>query len=238
VVLVMRALLTGVAAAGLVLAALPAEPSRAPAPPRGLERRRSLRAIAVRATDRLVPSARARRRDLQLPGLLDRLASALRAGRAIGPAFADVARAVPAPLGEEVRPIARTIEQGAPLVDALRGWAESHPTAADVQLVTAALTVGAGSGGEVARAVDGVTATLRERHQVRAELRALATQAQASAVVLAAAPVAFALLVATIEPGAIVFLLTTPLGLACLTGGVLLDLAGVVWMVRITRSAA
>ena len=115
-------------------------------------------------------------------------------------------------------------------------WAGSDGASRDVRLVAAALTIGAGSGGEVARAVDGVAVTLRERHEVLAEARALATQARASAAVLATAPLVFALLVATVEPDAIAFLFTTPLGVGCLVLGLGLDVAGWLWMARITRS--
>ena len=84
----------------------------------------------------------------------------------------------------------------------------------------------------MARAVDRVAATLRERRELRAEVRALATQARASAGVLAVAPLAFAALVSTIEPGVVGFLVTTPVGLACLAVGLGLDGLGALWMAR------
>jgi tight adherence protein B len=78
---------------------------------------------------------------------------------------------------------------------------------------------------------------LRERREVAGEVRALATQARTSAGVLAVAPLAFTGLVSTIEPGAVAFLVTSPLGLACLLLGLALEALGAVWMTRITRSA-
>ena len=187
--------------------------------------------------ERARPSIRRARRDAQLPEALDRLASALRAGVAIGPAVIEVAHELAEPLGAELREVARAIEHGAPVRAALATWSGAADSSPDVQLVAAALTVGAGAGGEVARAVDGVGATLRERHELRAEVQALATQARASAAVLAVTPVLFAVLVATIEPLAIAFLVTTPVGLACLMAGLGLEGLGVWWMARITRSA-
>jgi tight adherence protein B len=89
----------------------------------------------------------------------------------------------------------------------------------------------------VARAVDRTAATLRERQELRGEVRALATQARASAAVLALAPLAFAGLVATIEPAATTFLVASPVGWACLGGGLVLELVGAVWMSRITGGA-
>jgi tight adherence protein B len=55
--------------------------------------------------------------------------------------------------------------------------------------------------------------------------------------VLATAPLLFTALVATIEPSAAAVLVTTPIGLACLVGGLGLEAVGALWMHRIVRSA-
>jgi tight adherence protein B len=233
--------LAGMGAAALVIAA------GASAPPRRWPGRRAdggppgsvdgWRASFDTVLDRALPQRRLRRRDAQLPDALDRLASALRGGRAIGPAIAELAVTSPEPLAGELRPVALALDRGAPVAVALRSWAAAAGASADVHLVVAALALGAQAGGEVARAVDRVAATLRERREVHAEVRALATQARASAAVLAIAPLAFAGLVSTIEPAAVAFLVTSPLGLVCLLAGLALEAAGAVWMGRITRSA-
>jgi tight adherence protein B len=227
-------MLVGGMVAVLVLSLMGPTPRRCPATSPAPIRERAPRQRWLDALDRM-PGVRRHRRDRQLPDALDRLGSSLRAGEAVGAALVALAGEVAEPLGVELRALARSIEHGAPVADALAAWAASDHASRDVRLVAAALTIGAGSGGEVARAVDGVAATLRERHEVLAEARALATQARASAAVLAAAPVAFAVLVATVEPGAIAFLLTTPVGVGCLIAGIGLDLIGVLWMARITR---
>ena len=234
-------LLTGGVAALAVVMALggwgrPA-PRRLPHPAVGARRPRPWREVGRAVIERVAPSIRQARRDAQLPGAIDRLASALRAGTAIGPGLIEVAGDLGEPLGAELREVARAIEHGTAVGAALATWSASPGASPDVRMVAAALTLGAGAGGEVARAVDGVGATLRERHELRAEVRALATQARASAAVLAVAPLLFAGLVATLEPHAIAFLVTTPAGLACLTSGVALEGLGMWWMARITRSA-
>ncbi len=87
----------------------------------------------------------------------------------------------------------------------------------------------------MARLIDAVAASLRERREVEAEAAALATQARASAGVLAAAPIVFAFLAAAADPEAGAFLLSTGPGLACLLGGVALLAVGGLWMARIVR---
>ncbi len=177
-------------------------------------------------------------RDLQLPGAVERIASAVRSGAALGPALVDVAELSDGPLGEELRMVAARIRHGAGVDAALAGWSSHADASPDVVLVASALGLGAESGGQVARAIDAVAATLRERRELRGEVRALATQARSSAWVLAAAPLLFAALVASIEPGALRFLLTTPVGVGCLLAGLLLDAAGTMWMARIVREAS
>lgn len=178
------------------------------------------------------------RRDAQLPGALERLASDLRAGSALGPALIALGDSTAQPLGDELRHVGAEVRHGASLVSALDRWADRRRASSDVRLAAAALGLGAEAGGEVARSVDRVAATLRERHELRAEVHALATQARASAGVLAVAPLGFTALVAAVEPGAVRFLTATPLGAACLLGGIGLDAAGAAWMARILRSAA
>ena len=73
---------------------------------------------------------------------------------------------------------------------------------------------------------------------ILSELRALSSQARLSALVLAAAPVAFALLSAAADPRTTTFLFVDGAGRLCLVAGFTLDLGGAVWMARITRAAA
>jgi tight adherence protein B len=131
--------------------------------------------------------------------------------------------------------VARTAEASG-IVSALEAWAQARPVAA-VRLAVAALCLGAETGGAQARAIDGVAATLRQRLGVAAEARALASQARASAAVMAVAPVAFCALTSATDPRVAAFLLRSPGGIAVLGAGLLLDTAGAVWMARITSTA-
>jgi tight adherence protein B len=178
------------------------------------------------------------RRDGQLPEALERMASSLRGGRSVGGALLDVAAATDAPLGPELQRAASALDHGADLDHALAGWRSTAPATPDLALAVTAIGLGGDAGGEVARALDRVAATLRERRELRAEGRALATQARASAGLLTIAPLAFAAIVSTIEPGIPEFLLTTPVGLVCLAVGLALDGVGALWMARIVREAA
>jgi tight adherence protein C len=104
-------------------------------------------------------------------------------------------------------------------------------------LAAAALALGSEIGGAAARSLDGVADTLRDRNGLQHEVRALSSQARASAVVIGLAPFVFSIVVALTDPGSIAFLLGSPVGLACLTCGLAADALGAWWMRRIVTRA-
>lgn len=192
-------------------------------------------AAAPAGARRLAASRQRSRREAQLPVALERLATGVRAGSTLRQAFLDTAQATPQPLGGDLRAVASEVAHGAGLPEALTRWGDHPGASATTRLAAGALGLAAASGGEVARSVDRVASTLRERREVQAEVRALATQAKASALVLGIAPVGFTALVAGIEPAVVGFLFTSPTGLACLMAGMALDALGAMWMGRILR---
>ena len=176
-----------------------------------------------------------RMRGRQLPEALDAVATALRGGASL-PAAVQSAAGVGAPLGAELHALSESVAAGRPLDEALDRWAAAAGDTA-TGLAAAALTVAARVGGPGARAVDGASASLRDRLDADAEAASLATQGRASALVLTLAPVAFAVLLSGVDPRAGHFLLGSPAGWACVTVGVGLDAVGAWWMGRLVRSA-
>lgn len=173
-----------------------------------------------------------------LPALLESVAGKLRAGASLSAAVASSADDGTGSglLDADLRVLAQRVAHGQPFRDAVESWAERR-SVADVGLVAAALVLGAEVGGTRARALDGVATTLRDRRALAAEVDALSSQARASAVVLMGAPILFAALGLLSDPDVSAFLLRTPAGLGCLLGGLALDAAAGVWMVRIAGSA-
>jgi tight adherence protein B len=150
-------------------------------------------------------------------------------------ALDEAGSAIDPPLGPELAAVARAAAHGLPLTEALDGWTAAHDDPG-TRLAATALALATAVGSAPARAIDGVAATLRERLDLAAERRALATQARTSALVLSLAPLAFAALLVSADSAAADFLLGTPAGLVCLVAGVALDAAGMWWMVRLSRS--
>jgi len=174
------------------------------------------------------------KRRSQLPQALERLASAMRSGSSLPVALGEAGRATSDPLGPELAALALGASEGQPIAAVLDGWTRQHDDPG-TRLAATALVLATVVGVAPARAVDGVAATLRERLEVSAERRALASQARTSAVVLSAAPLLFALLLGMSDGAAGRFLLHSRAGWVCLAVGLGLDALGAWWMACLTR---
>ena len=184
----------------------------------------------------LLWSARRRRERLvveALPEFLERVARSLRAGLSTVAALAEAAPTA-GPLSADLGQVTADLTAGQPLEDALERWRRGCGLA-EVNLATAALCIGAATGGRRAPAVDGVAATLRDTRAAEAELASLAQQGRLSGILIALLPLCFVALSAMVDAGALTDLYGTPLGLFCLGAGTALNVAAFVWMRRITR---
>jgi len=191
--------------------------------------------LALAAGWRMAPVIRGRRAAAEfeagLPSSIDQLVAQLASGSSLLQAMqgaADQSGPVAADLGTVV---ARH-QRGAGVQAALDRWAHERP-GTGVGLVADALALSGSSGGSQVGALEGVGATLRERQTLKGEVRALGSQARTSALVLVATPVAFAAVVAIVDPRIGHLLVGTPLGWACIAAGCLLDGAGAWWMARL-----
>ena len=173
--------------------------------------------------------------EAQLPGFLEAIARGLRTGLQLGPAAIEAASSTPPPLRCEVAPLAAELGRGLRSADAFDRWARHRP-GSGAGLAAAAMAFAATAGGARARAIDGVAATLRDRAALEAEVRSLTSQVRASAMMIAALPVGFMVMSASVSDHSAGFLFTTRLGLAILACGLGLDVIGGLWMRRIVNS--
>ena len=125
--------------------------------------------------------------------------------------------------GQEVpRSLVRQVRLGVALQDALDSWAAESVDPL-LGLVADALAIAQRTGGSQERALDAVVAAARDREALRREVRALASQARASAAVMVLMPMAFALIVAVLDPRVARFYVGTALGPLAVGVGLALD---------------
>jgi len=195
-------------------------------------------AVAVVGLRRRRHTAEQSRLDESLPELVHRLARSVRAGETVRSALVDAGRAADGPLGRELGPVARSLERGSSLRDALSDWRDAAERPG-IDMVVRTCVLAQESGGSAAAALDGLASTLLDGLEVRAEARALVTQATTSMWVMIGLPPLGALVFAMIDPRVAHVLTSTTSGRLCLLVGLALDGAGAwVGSVLVRRSVA
>lgn len=167
--------------------------------------------------------------------LLDELARRVRAGGSLADALAVVTAESGWSASAPLQAAARRHRRGLAVAEAYRPMADDTDPA--IALVGATVCAVARFGGRSGLALDTAAAALRERHAVRAEVRAQAATARLSALVLVVLPVGFGSWTLLTDPDARAFMLGTPTGWAVTGAGLALDGAGAWWMRRLVAAA-
>jgi tight adherence protein B len=162
----------------------------------------------------------------------DLVAAELTAGRPPGAALAAAAERWP-PLVAAVE----AVRLGADVPDALRRIAEQHPGAADLRWVAGAWQVAHRSGHGLASALERTAEGLRARRRTRRLVDSELASARATARLVACLPLAVLAMGAGAGSDPWRFLLTTPVGWACLAAGVALIGLGLWWIERLADRA-
>lgn len=194
--------------------------------------------FAALALPRLVLAAAADRRRAafadQLEGTLQLVAGSLRAGYGLAQAFSTVAQEAPRPTSDEFGRVVVETRVGRDQTAALRAVA-TRMRNQDFAWVTDAIDIQREVGGNLAEVLDAVAATIRDRNQIRRQVRALSAEGRISAVVLVSLPIAAATLISLVNPGYLEPLLDSTGGKVAITVGVVLMVIGIVWIRRIVK---
>lgn len=174
---------------------------------------------------------RATRVDEALPVMLDGLAAALRAGASLGNAIDDLEP--PPPLLDAVEAMRTATALGATRGEALDVFAR-HAATDRAGVIAAAISLGVESGGDLPRMLEVLAQASRDRARIAREARVASTQARMSAWVVAALPLVFLFLTGAASREQMHLLLRTPVGWALLSAGGLLEVAGLLWMRKLS----
>jgi tight adherence protein B len=194
---------------------------------------RALRRRADRAADARAAAA--------VEALCGTLAADLRAGRPPHAALAEAVDAAgwrgSAELTEAAHLLSSAARFGGDVPQALRAAAGQRSGLRGLAAVAACWQVAVDGGAGLAAALDRVAAALRAESDQREDLRAQLAGPRSTAVLLALLPLFGLVLGSALGADPSRVLLHTPTGLACLTGGVVLEAAGLGWTARIIRRA-
>lgn len=180
----------------------------------------------------LVARRRRRRFASDLPGLLQLLAGAVRAGFPVSQALTGVSDELTGPVSDEFRRVATESGLGRPLPEALSALAERMGND-DVAWVGMAIELHQQAGGNLAEVLDTVAHTISQRQRLRAEIATLTAEGRISAIVLGLLPPLLTGVITVVNPGYVASLLDEPLGVAMVSGSAVAMVVGFAWMHRI-----
>jgi len=149
----------------------------------------------------------------------------MRAGHAFPTGLKMAADEVPPPAGHEFRILYERQNYGAELPAALRSFGERVPSLDARFFVTAVLTQRE-TGGNLAEVLDRLAAVMRERFQIKREVRVRSAHGRISAYVLAGLPPVLAVLMLGSNPEQFKLLINDPLGVRMIVVGVVLQVIG------------
>jgi len=177
---------------------------------------------------------RLRRFEELFPGAVDLMGRAIRAGHPFTSGLKMVADESAEPVAGEFR---RTFEEqrfGIPIEDTLISLADRIPLA-DVRIFVTALLIQREVGGNLAEILDNLSGIIRERFTLARQVRVLTAEGRISMYVLGILPIGVGIFVFYSTPNYVMTLFTNPIGHYLLGGAALLQVAGWIWMRRITE---
>lgn len=170
----------------------------------------------------------------QLPGVIELVATSLRAGLSIRAALLQVARQSARPISQELAILERMQRIGIPLDSALGQWAKRLPID-EVGLLAFAIGVSAASGGNLSESLDRLASSFRQRLILEEKVDALTAQGRLQAWVMVALPFLLAMALSVIDPASMAPLWSSGRGHAVLGVIVALELLGLFWIRRLIR---
>lgn len=170
----------------------------------------------------------------QLPDVLQLVASSLRSGFSLAQGLDAVAAEGNQPAAGEFGRALAEARLGAELEDALDGVADRMHSP-DLSWVVMAVRISRDVGGNLAEVLLTTVHTIRERAQLKRQIRALSAEGRLSAYILIALPISVAGWFALVRPQYLRPLYTQPLGIAMLVLGVLGLVLGSWWMSRVVK---
>ena len=170
----------------------------------------------------------------QLDDSLQLLAGTLRAGYGILQAIDSLSKEAERPTADEFRRVVLEARLGRDFHDSLHAMAERLESI-DFKWVVDAIQINQEVGGDLSEVLDNVGETIRDRNQIRRQIKALSAEGKLSAIILLILPFAVGILISFIVPGYVQELFTHTAGIAMLILGSILMIIGAFWIKKIVK---
>ncbi len=157
---------------------------------------------------------------------VDVIVRGIKSGLPVHECFKIIAKESPAPLGPEFQRLVEGIGVGLTLAQALDKMFERMPTS-ELRFFAIVIAIQQKTGGNLAEALSNLTTVLRARRMMGEKIKALSSEAMASAGIIGSLPPVVMGLVFITTPAYIMLLFTDPRGQVMLLGAALWMAAGV-----------
>lgn len=170
----------------------------------------------------------------QLTDTIQMLIGGLRVGHSVLRSVEAAAQEADAPTSEELLRIVNETRIGKDARVAFDDVAERMDSE-DFRWISQAIQINREVGGDLAEVLEQVAGTIRERSEIKGQIRSLSAEGKMSAYVLMAMPVGVAFILAFINPGYLNVFVEKPLGLLMLVAAVVMFTVGGFWMSRVVK---
>jgi tight adherence protein B len=165
----------------------------------------------------------------RFPDAIDVVVRGIKSGLPLGDSLRVIATESPEPVRTEFRLVLETQAIGLPLGEACGKLFERMPLP-EANFFAIVITIQQKSGGNLSEALGNLSRVLRERKKMKGKIKAMSTEAKASASIIGALPLAVMTIVYLTSPGYITLLWTERLGQMMLAGSALWMTIGVLVM--------
>src|SRR5215510_8904672 len=177
---------------------------------------------------------RIRRFNVQLVDALQSMASVLRAGLTFTQAVEHVAKESPAPLAQEFGLLVKEVKLGVPLDQALTHMGQ-RVGSEDLELVVVSANIARSLGGNMAEMFETISGTIRERFRLEGKIDAMTSQGRLQGWIVAAMPLALAVVLHFMRPDLMQPMLGHPFGYVLVASIAVLETLGILWIRRIVQ---
>ncbi len=152
------------------------------------------------------------------PDAIDVLVRGVRTGLPVGEGMRLVAREMPEPVATEFKLLTDATAVGVTLEDALQRMFNRMPLP-EVNFFNIVLMIQKQTGGNLSEALGNLSTTLRDRKKLKLKIKALSSEAKASAMIIGSLPFVLACVLYAVAPDYLGLLFTTEQGNMMLAGG-------------------
>lgn len=187
--------------------------------------------------DFIVKQAKAQRKrkfQNQLVDSLFMLSSSLRAGLSLTQAFETLESEMPPPASQEFGLMMKAHRVGRSLEEALQGL-NQRMACEELNLITTAVLVARGTGGDITRIIGQLINTIREKKKLNDKISTLTMQGKLQAYIMSALPVFFAISVRGFNENYFEIFFTDPLGRSLVALIVVLWIVGMILMFKLSK---